>query len=124
MKESRVMTVACKVALIAMAGTLAASPVSAKTATRVVGCGAQSCLKLSGQRADAAEAITLNGHEISVQGGRNWQARVPVRTVREWSAPYARSIEVGIAGRPRDVALPIGLLGQPLDLAMLVVRVK
>lgn len=121
MNKNRVISVAGCLAFLVGAGSM---PAMARTTTRVVECGAQSCLKLSGKRADAAEAITLNGHEISVQGGRNWQARVPVRTVREWSAPYARSIEVAVAGQPRDVALPIGLLGQPLDLAMLVVRVK
>ncbi|SMC51144.1 hypothetical protein [Novosphingobium sp. B1] len=121
MNKRRVISAA---ACLALLGGVGAMPVMARTTTRVVECGAQSCLKLSGKRADAAEAITLNGHGISVQGGRTWHARVPVRTVREWSAPYARSIEVGVAGQQREVPLPIGLLGQPTDLAMVVVRVK
>lgn len=121
MNKRRVITAAGCLALLAGVGSM---PVMARTTTRVVACGAQSCLKLSGKRADVADAITLNGHGISVEGGRNWQVRVPVRTVREWSAPYARSIEVAVAGQSREVPLPIGLLGQPLDLAMLVVRVK
>lgn len=96
----------------------------AETSTRVVRCGAASCLLVSGQRNEAAAGIAINGHAVAAQGGRNWRVRLPVATVRAWSKPNARSIAVAVGDRADEAALPIGLLGQPRDLAMLVVRAK
>lgn len=96
----------------------------AGTSTRVVRCGADSCLLISGRREAAVAGIEVNGHAVAAQGERNWRVRLPVSTVRSWSQPYARSIAVSVDGLSDEVALPIGLLGQPRDLAMLVVRAK
>lgn len=111
------------VALLA-AGFVAPATAMAETAARVVRCGAASCLLISGRRVAEAAGIAVNGHDVAVQGARNWRVRLPIATVKAWSEPYARSIAVSVAGMPDDVALPIGLLGQPHDLAMLVVRAK
>ena len=92
--------------------------------TRVVRCGSASCLLVSGHRKDASSKVDINGHEVVTEGARNWRVRVPVTTVRAWSAPFARTISVAVAGVEDDVDLPIGLLGHSEDLAMLVVRVK
>lgn len=91
---------------------------------RVVECGAESCLRITGHRDDSAAPVLLNGHEIEVNGRHRWTARVPVAKVRHWSAPYARSIQLSVANEEHSAQLPIGLLGTRGDLAMLVVSVK
>ena len=106
-----------------------ASPVSAVTApkARLVSCGAESCLLVTGSRADAASAVTVNGHAVSVQGARKWRASLPLGLIRQWSEPYARTITVSVVNeQARESAsaeadLPIGLLGHDEDLAMLIV---
>lgn len=109
-----------------LAGAIAATPASAapKFKTRVVECGVESCLVVSGRRDHAASPVSINGRRVAVSGGRKWRARVPVETVRKWSAPYARSITVSVAGTEEEARLPIGLLGHAEDLAMLVVSAK
>jgi len=53
---------------------------------------------------------------------------LPVAMVQQWSAPFARSLQVSVVdpagGVERDdaVRLPVGLLGHNLELASLVVR--
>lgn len=108
-----------------------ASPANAaEPSTRVVKCKAGSCLLISGRRADASSPVAINGHAVGVEGARKWQVRVPVATVREWSAPLARSITVSVADARTgadvvsEAALPIGLLGQVENLAMLVVSFR
>ena len=91
---------------------------------RVVECGAESCLRITGHRDDSAAPVLINGHEIAVTGRHRWTARVPVAKVRNWSAPYARSIQLSVANEEHSTQLPIGLLGTRGDLAMLVVSVK
>jgi hypothetical protein len=114
-------------ATLVAATTASPAAAAAEPSTRVVKCKAGSCLLVSGRRADTGSAVAINGHAVAVEGGRKWQVRVPVATVREWSAPLARSITVSVsdprtgAEAAREAALPIGLLGQAEDLAMLVV---
>ncbi|WP_395397033.1 hypothetical protein WBP07_30685 [Novosphingobium sp. BL-8A] len=96
--------------------------------TRLVSCGEESCLLVSGQRADAGAEVRLNGHQVSVEGGRKWKVTLPMDTVRAWSVPMSRAIEVTVigGGAGGDVAmradLPIGLLGHVTDLAALEIR--
>ena len=107
--------------------TCAASSASAAS-TRLVRCGSASCLLVSGHRDDATSMVSINGRAIAVEGKRKWQARLPVQTVRYWSAPRARTIEVMLYNpRTQDLSyerpdLPIGLMGH-IDLALLVVSV-
>jgi hypothetical protein len=55
---------------------------------------------------------------------------LPVETVRQWSAPFARTISVEIEdiktrnATSAEARLPIGLLGHAEDLAMLVISAK
>lgn len=104
----------------------AASPAlaAAEPKARLVECAAQSCLLVSGYRADASAPVSINGYAVSVEGARNWRARVPVDTLRSWSAPYARTITVASGDDQAEADLPIGLMGHVANLAMLVVRVK
>jgi len=110
-------------ALLASAFTVPAMAAE-KSDTRLVECGSESCLLVSGQRHSAGSPVAINGYPVRVQGGRKWRAVVPVETVRAWSDPFARTITVAVDGAAKEASLPIGLLGHAEDLAMLVVRVK
>ncbi|MYL99373.1 hypothetical protein GR702_16515 [Novosphingobium sp. FGD1] len=97
-------------------------------ATKLVFCGKNDCLLVSGFRADPASQVQLNGHPVKVEGGRAWKVRVPIATVRAWSRPRARTLDVMVLNadsrlnRADQAALPIGLLGQTTQLASLVIR--
>jgi hypothetical protein len=117
---------------LAVAGALVigslASPASAarEPSARLIACGDESCLLVTGYRMDPAEPVSINGRGIEVEGQRRWRARVPVETVRLWSEPHARTIEVSLGDSESgtSVDLPIGLLGNVTDLAALEVRVR
>ncbi|MBB4858939.1 hypothetical protein HNO88_002265 [Novosphingobium chloroacetimidivorans] len=125
-----------KLVLFAALGAAAAvaAPAAAQTTpnTRLVDCGEESCLLVTGHRERGSDEVRINGHRVDVQGQRNWRVRLPLAKVREWSAPFARRLEVSthpLASR-KDVAqagtadtarLPIGLLGHVPDLASLVI---
>lgn len=91
--------------------------------TRLVHCGAQTCVLVKGMRGDAQDRVAINGHAIAVEGTRHWQVAVPLESLRAWSAPYARAITLDVGGQDHDVRLPIGVLGGTTDLALLEVRV-
>lgn len=121
---------------LAFAGTIffgsLASPsmAASEPSTRLVRCGDDSCLQISGRRSDPATIVRINGHVVPVEGEHGWRVRLPVETIRQWSVPYARTIEVSLhEPEARDEAissvdLPIGLLGGVTELASLVVRVR
>jgi len=103
---------------------------AAQPRTRLVPCEAGSCLLVTGHRASAASAVNINGRGVSAEGARRWRVRVPVDTVRAWSAPFARTITVSVVDAETrtdaiaEVDLPIGLLGQAENLVSLVVSAK
>lgn len=101
-----------------------ATPAMGKTRTRLVDCEAGSCLLVTGHRADPASAVRINGHAVTAKGTRKWKVSVPVETLRNWSAPYARTITVSVADTRTRALLPIGLLGYDKDLAFLTVSAK
>jgi len=99
-----------------------ATPAWAEPSAKLVKCAAGHCLLVSGHREDAASPVRINGHAVAVEGRRNWRARLPLESVREWSAPFARSITVASGDEQAEQAdLPIGLLGHVTDLASLVI---
>ncbi len=114
---------------IALAG-MSAAPAHAtdEPSTRLVRCGSQSCLQVSGYRADAASAVRINGRLVHVDGENGWKTRLPLETLRKWTAPQARTIRVSLhdaSDRARSVEhvdLPIGLLGNSDNLGALQVR--
>lgn len=120
-----VRTVAAMGAVLAAA--IAAPALAQDASTRLVECGSANCLLVTGHRESAATRVHINGHAVTVEGGRNWRAKLPLETVRDWSAPYARSVEITLHDQAtrRSVSqqadLPIGLMGHT-DLASLVVR--
>jgi len=106
-------------------------PVSARTATaRLVTCDAGDCLLVRGKRPSAEAAIRINDHVVQVEGRRSWQVRVPVATIQDWSAPFARTLRistvetVGSAEQRDLIRLPVGLLAHNVELASLVVRAR
>ncbi|MEJ5979031.1 hypothetical protein WG901_20430 [Novosphingobium sp. PS1R-30] len=110
----------------AMLAAALASPAMAASepSTRLVSCGTESCLLVSGYRGDSGAPVRINGRPVAVEGSNRWRVRVPVAAVRAWSAPYARTITVSVAEAPAEADLPIGLLGHVTDLAALTIRVK
>ncbi len=91
---------------------------------RLISCGEESCLLVSGRRPDAASQVTINGRAVTVDGGRKWRVRVPVNTLRQWSAPFAQTIRVSVAGVSDETPLPIGMFLGSEHLAMLTVTAK
>jgi hypothetical protein len=106
---------------------LTAPAAASSTKTRLVSCGTQSCLLVTGHRESVAVQVSINGHPLDVKGGRSWKAVLPIATVRGWSMPFDRGIEVATlaptAPEPtlERAVLPIGLLGHAPDLASLVI---
>ncbi|HEX7857164.1 MAG TPA: hypothetical protein VF503_26070 [Sphingobium sp.] len=98
--------------------------------TRLVSCGPETCLVVTGHRASVTSRVSINDNVVAVEGGRSWRVRLPLATVRAWSAPFARSIAVavaqpdGLVEASTEAELPIGLLGHRTDLAALVVRAR
>ena len=117
-------------AVVLIAALASPASAAAEPMTRLVDCEAGSCLLVTGRRAHAASAVSINGHAVAVEGSRKWRVTLPVATLRLWSAPYARTITVSVvdastrADASAEADLPIGLLGHVENLAMLVVRVK
>ena len=111
-----------------VATALAGAPASAQAEplprTRLVECGVESCLLITGKRTDIGAPVSINGHVVPTTGRRLWKARVPVSEVRRWSAPFARNVTVSVENEEHIARLPVGMLGTRADLAMLVVSVK
>jgi len=103
---------------------------SGAPSTRLVSCGDESCLLVTGHRESAAADVRINGHVVEVQGKRKWRAQLPVETVRSWAAPFARRIEVSSYDAAtqtqtlQKAELPIGLMGHVPDLASLVITLN
>lgn len=101
----------------------AAQPPSA----RLVRCGTESCLRISGHRESPAAVVRVNGHVVPSEGERRWAVELPIDTVRDWSAPHARTIEVSLHDPHTQgtvqisIDLPIGLLGGVTTLASLAI---
>jgi len=125
--HKRAVALVCAIVIWSFASSAMAA---SEPSTKLVNCDGQSCLLVSGHRDDPASIVSINGHVVPVKGKRGWRVRLPVETVREWSAPFARTIEVSFqapeaqSARIARVALPIGLLGHLADLAPLVVSVR
>jgi hypothetical protein len=117
-------------AAVVIAGSASPALAASASSTRLVACEAGSCLLVTGRRANPASAISINGHVVPVTGKYNWRVSLPVETVRLWSPPFARRINVATFDSKTGneitaaAALPIGLLGHVESLAMLVITAK
>ena len=109
-----------------------ASPAWAEFAprTELVRCGQESCVEISGYREDPAAIISLNGQDVVAEGASKWRIVLPVETVRQMSAPRARSLEVSLRNPETSRAtsasarLPIGLLGDITSLTSIEVTIS
>jgi len=112
------------VAAALVSTAVSAAPVDART--RLRHCGTDTCLLVTGRRADREAPVRIAGHDVAVRGRHAWRAELPLATVRLWSAPFARTIDVQVAGADGGATkarLPIGLLGH-IDLAFLDVSAR
>lgn len=111
-------------------GCLAPPTLTAESISKLVRCGGESCLQISGQRDNPAAIVRINDHVVPVAGERGWQVRLPIDIVRQLSAPFARTIEVSMQDPQTQVEttehvdLPIGLLGFATELASLEVSAR
>ncbi|PXW77727.1 hypothetical protein C7451_104223 [Blastomonas natatoria] len=112
------------IAATALAAVPALAQAEPLPRTRLVECGVESCLQVSGRRASIDAPISINGHEVPTTGRRFWKARIPVSEVRRWAAPFDRNVTVSVENEEHIARLPVGMLGTRGDLAMLVVSVK
>lgn len=124
--RNRLFGIAIATFVVACASTANAAP---EPKTRLVSCGSESCLLVTGRRKAANSLVSINNRLVTVEGRRTWHVRMPLAAVRELTSPYARSIEVTVAQAngheewSEDASLPIGLLGHR-NLATLVVSAR
>jgi hypothetical protein len=106
-----------------MPGRVAAAPQA-----RLVHCGAATCLRLSGHRADSGVVVRVAGHDLSVAGNRSWRTTVPLSVARDWVNAKGDTMTLTTADTRTGtqtadaVVLPPGALGKRIELATLVVR--
>lgn len=100
------------------------------TSAKLVGCGDESCLLVSGYRDNPDTPVKINGRSVMVEGGKSWEHRMPLTVLREWAEPHARSIDVSLQSASMqsddvaEVKLPIGLLGNTTALDSIRVSVQ
>ena len=110
----------------------AAAPAAAEhpASARLVHCGAETCLRLSGQRDEADTRVQVDGRDLPVTGARSWQATVPLAQARAWRLTRGYAVPVTLidrasgAERTSPVAVPPGALGARVELASLIVRAR
>jgi hypothetical protein len=126
-RDSMVAIVRLHGVLLSLAAAALSSEAQSATA-KLVKCGAADCLLVRGHRNSGEAIVRVNDRAVEASGGRSWTVRLPVATVRDWSAPFARTLSVsvvdpaGSSARTEAVRLPVGLLGHDLELASLVVH--
>ena len=118
-----------KFTLLLLAPLLAvvAAPAAAEPRTRLVHCGADTCLRVSGNRPHAAVAISIAGRAVSVEGARSWRVTLPLAATRGGIDPSGEGLMLTLTD-PRTgieqvqaAILPPGALGRPVILASLTV---
>lgn len=108
---------------------MAAVPVTVMAAplARLVHCGGETCLRISGHRAHSAVAVRIAGRDLAVKGDRSWSATVPLRTARDWANRSGDILRLTLADantgieNEDTVSLPPGALGKRIELATLVI---
>lgn len=111
-------------------GCLATPALAAGPSSKLVRCGGESCLQISGKRNNPAAIVRINDQVVPATGERGWQVRLPVDAVRQLSAPFARTIKISLQDPQTQVEttelvdLPIGLLGFAKELALLKVSAR
>lgn len=108
---------------------MAAPALSASVAqSRLVHCGRDTCLRISGRRSNPAVSIRIDGDALAVDGNRDWRVTVPLSTARIWARSSGSVLTLtstdarGGTESRENVMLPPGAFGQRVELASLVVR--
>lgn len=118
------------VGLLCGMSVLAPLPASARAQAHLVHCGADTCLRLAGHRPSAATLVKIGERDLAVEGGRNWQATVPLKAARSWPISRGYSLNVILADpdsgveRAEMVKLPPGSLGSRIELVSLEVNAR
>lgn len=109
-------------AFVALPGLAAAEP-----SARLVHCGSDTCLRLSGNRADPAATVRIAGRVIPVEGAKAWRATLPLTAARDIVDRSGQTMTITLTD-PRTgieqseaAMLPPGALGKPVELASLTV---
>jgi hypothetical protein len=114
--------------LIGLAMTATPASVTAAPRARLVHCGDETCLRLSGHRSHSAVIVRIAGHDLAVEGDHAWRTTVPLGTARNWADRSGDTMMLTLADtqagteRVDLVALPPGALGKRVELATLVVH--
>jgi hypothetical protein len=109
-------------AALALPGLAAAAPDA-----RLVHCGAATCLRLTGSRADAAVLVRVAGRVVPVEGARSWRVDLPLAATVGIADPSGQTVTITLADprtgaeRTDTAILPPGALGRPVALASLTV---
>jgi hypothetical protein len=101
-----------------------------QTRARLVSCGENNCLRLSGYRERADMVVRLGERDLAVEGDHAWQATVPLDVARAW--PIARNYALRVVlvdpdaetERVETVMLPPGSLGSRTEIASLIVSAR
>lgn len=109
---------------------IAPAQAARQTRARLVSCGENSCLRLSGYRARTDMVVRIGAHDLAVEGDRSWQATVPLDVARAW--PIARNYALRVAlvdpaagtERVETVMLPPGSLGSRTEIASLTISAR
>jgi len=95
---------------------------------RLVRCGAETCLRVTGNRSSSAVAVRIAGQDLAVEGNRAWRVTVLLPTARDWPGALDGTLRltlVDIATRietAETAAVPPGALGRHVELATLIVH--
>lgn len=119
-------------ALSGCAALCAGLPAAAErtSSARLVHCGGETCLRLSGRRVGAATAVRVDGRDLPVVGERSWQVTVPLAEARTWRLIRGYAVPITLvdraSGAERMLAVPVppGALGARMELASLIVRAR
>jgi hypothetical protein len=110
--------------------TVTSAHAEQRTRARLVSCGENTCLRLSGYRASAAMVVRIGGHDLAVEGRRGWQATVPLDVARAWAITRNYALRVVLidpaAGTEQieTVMLPPGSLGSHTEIASLTISAR
>jgi hypothetical protein len=122
-RASRLFSLILALAMAAMPRSAIAAPEA-----RLVHCGSDTCLRISGHRPHAAVIVRIAGHDLAVEGERSWRATVPLATARAWAGVSGDALVLTLADSRAGtesrtvVSAPPGALGKRIELASLVVR--
>ncbi len=108
----------------------ASAGVAAAPRARLVHCGADTCLRVTGRRAGPAVAVRIAGRTVPVQGGDAWRVTLPLSVARDGVDATGEVLTLTLADRRtgseevQSAILPPGALGGRVELASLVVRAR